>query len=71
MTCLYFYFDVAAAILEVLLHAGLLTDGADVGLEILFGYLMAFYGVSNFDMHVLRIGFSLSGWLIDPTVLID
>ena len=71
MTCLYFYFDVAAAILEVLPHAGLLVDGADVGLEILFGYLMAFYGVSNFDMHVLRIGFSLSGWLIDPTVLID
>ena len=44
---------------------------------------MAFFGVSNLDMHVLKIGFynsgdgsnapavleRLSGWLIDPAVL--
>ena len=50
----------AAAIFDALPHAWSLADGADAGLDILFGYLIAFCGVSNLDIHVLRIGFSLS-----------
>ena len=47
-----------AKILEALTPSGNLADGADAGLESLFGYLISFFGVSNLGEHVLSIGFS-------------